>query len=53
MRPSDGTVEELIPRYRDARGEHPDRGDCRAAVVRDRRLVLSLRAERAYGIARG
>ena len=31
-------------------GEHPDWDDYRAAMVRDRRLVVRLRAERAYGM---
>ncbi|MGW7254482.1 PPOX class F420-dependent oxidoreductase [Streptomyces sp. NPDC054834] len=48
--PHDETVEELIRLYRDVRGEHPDWDDYRAAMVRDRRLVLRLRVERAYGI---
>ncbi|MFJ8487980.1 PPOX class F420-dependent oxidoreductase [Streptomyces sp. NPDC094038] len=50
--PYDATVEELIRLYRDVRGEHPDWDDYRAAMVRDRRLVLRLRVERAYGIPR-
>ncbi|MFI5684203.1 TIGR03618 family F420-dependent PPOX class oxidoreductase [Streptomyces sp. NPDC051636] len=48
--PHDETVEELIRLYRDVQGEHPDWDDYRAAMVRDRRLVLRLRVERAYGI---
>ncbi|MEU5596748.1 PPOX class F420-dependent oxidoreductase [Streptomyces sp. NPDC020298] len=48
--PYDGTVEELVRLYRDVQGEHPDWDDYRAAMVRDRRLVLRLRVERAYGI---
>ena len=48
--PHDDTVEELIKLYRDVLGEHPDWDDYRAAMVRDRRLVLRLRVERAYGI---
>ncbi|MEU6552207.1 PPOX class F420-dependent oxidoreductase [Streptomyces sp. NPDC046915] len=48
--PHDGTVEELIRLYRDVQGEHPDWDDYRAAMVRDHRLVLRLRVERAYGI---
>ncbi|GAA2278300.1 PPOX class F420-dependent enzyme [Streptomyces ruber] len=51
--PHDGTVEELVRLYRDVQGEHPDWGDFRAAMVRDRRLVLRLRVERAYGVPRG
>ncbi|OIJ85519.1 PPOX class F420-dependent enzyme [Streptomyces sp. MUSC 14] len=48
--PHDDTVEELIRLYRDVLGEHPDWDDYRAAMVRDRRLVVRLRVERAYGI---
>jgi PPOX class probable F420-dependent enzyme len=51
--PHDETVEELIRLYRDVQGEHPDWDDYRTAMVRDRRLVLRLRVERAYGIPRG
>ncbi|WP_406334600.1 PPOX class F420-dependent oxidoreductase [Streptomyces sp. NBC_00203] len=51
--PHDDTVEELIRVYRDVLGEHPDWDDYRAAMVRDRRLVLRLHVERAYGIPRG
>ncbi|GHG86110.1 PPOX class F420-dependent oxidoreductase [Streptomyces lanatus] len=48
--PYDATVEELVRLYRDVVGEHPDWDDFRAAMVRDGRLVLRLRVERAYGI---
>ncbi|MFF3348466.1 PPOX class F420-dependent oxidoreductase [Streptomyces sp. NPDC002779] len=48
--PHDGTVEELVRLYRDVQGEHPDWDDFRAAMVRDRRLVLRLRVERVYGV---
>jgi PPOX class probable F420-dependent enzyme len=51
--PHDETVEELVRLYRDVIGEHPDWDDYRAAMVRDRRLVLRLRVERAYGIPKG
>ncbi|RRR82664.1 PPOX class F420-dependent oxidoreductase [Streptomyces sp. RP5T] len=51
--PHDDTVEELVRLYRDVQGEHPDWDDYRAAMVRDRRLVLRLRVERAYGIPTG
>lgn len=50
--PHDETVQELIRLYRDVNGEHPDWDDYRAAMVRDHRLVLRLRVERAYGIPR-
>ncbi|MFF4905681.1 PPOX class F420-dependent oxidoreductase [Streptomyces sp. NPDC001260] len=51
--PHDDTVEELIRLYRAVLGEHPDWDDYRAAMVRDRRLVLRLKVERAYGIPKG
>ncbi|MCX4820720.1 PPOX class F420-dependent oxidoreductase [Streptomyces sp. NBC_01142] len=47
--PYDATVEELITLYRDVQGEHPDWDDYRRAMVDDKRLVLRLRIERAYG----
>jgi PPOX class probable F420-dependent enzyme len=50
--PHDAAVAELVDLYRAARGEHPDWDDYRAAMVRDRRLVVRLRAERAYGTVR-
>ena len=51
--PHDDTVEELIRLYRDVLGEHSDWDDYRAAMVRDRRLVVRLKVERAYGIPKG
>ncbi|CAG6399148.1 PPOX class F420-dependent oxidoreductase [Streptomyces cocklensis] len=48
--PHDATVEELIDVYRSAVGEHPDWDEYRAAMVTDGRLVISLRADRAYGM---
>ena len=50
--PHDAAVEELIDLYRAVQGEHPDWDDYRAAMVRDKRLVVSIRAERAYGMVR-
>jgi PPOX class probable F420-dependent enzyme len=50
--PHDATVEELIVLYRAVHGEHPDWDDYRAAMVRDRRLVVRIRPERAYGVVR-
>jgi PPOX class probable F420-dependent enzyme len=50
--PDDAAVAELVDLYRAVRGEHPDWDDYRAAMVRDRRLVVRLRAERAYGMVR-
>ncbi|MFE6761083.1 MULTISPECIES: PPOX class F420-dependent oxidoreductase [unclassified Streptomyces] len=51
--PGDATVEELIRLYRDVQGEHPDWDDYRAAMVRDRRVVLRLHVEHVYGQQRG
>jgi len=48
----DAAVQELIALYRAVQGEHPDWDDYRAAMVRDQRLVVRLRAERAYGAVR-
>jgi PPOX class probable F420-dependent enzyme len=48
----DAAVAELIDLYRAVQGEHPDWDDYRAAMVRDRRLVVRLRAEHAYGFTR-
>jgi hypothetical protein len=50
--PHDAAVEELIDLYRSIAGEHPDWDDYRAAMVRDERLVVSIRAEHAYGMVR-
>ena len=47
--PHDPTVEALIDLYRAINGEHPDWDDYRAAMVRDRRLVLRLHVEHLYG----
>jgi hypothetical protein len=49
--PDDATVEELIDLYRAVQGEHPNWADYRAAMVRDHRLVIRIRVERAYGLA--
>jgi PPOX class probable F420-dependent enzyme len=50
--PDDATVEELIDLYRSIAGEHPDWDDYRAAMVRDRRLVLRVPVEYLYGLVR-
>jgi PPOX class probable F420-dependent enzyme len=47
--PDDDTVEELIEVYRAIQGEHPDWDEYRAAMVADRRQVVRLRVEHAYG----
>jgi len=48
--PHDAAVGELIDLYQAVQGEHPDWDDYRAAMVRDHRLVVRIRAERAYGM---
>jgi PPOX class probable F420-dependent enzyme len=48
--PHDATVDALVAYYRASQGEHPDWEEYRAAMVADRRLVLTLRPERAYGM---
>ncbi|MDH6119053.1 PPOX class F420-dependent oxidoreductase [Kitasatospora sp. GAS204B] len=45
----DATVEELVDLYRTLSGEHPDWDEYRAAMVRDRRLVVELHVEHLYG----
>jgi len=47
--PHDPTVEQLIALYRSLSGEHPDWSDFRAAMVRDRRQVLSFTVTHTYG----
>lgn len=49
--PDDATVEELIDLYRSIAGEHPDWDEYRAAMVTDRRLVISLAVQKLYGSA--
>ena len=46
----DATVEELVEYYRAASGEHPDWAEYRAAMVAERRTVVRLRPNRAYGM---
>jgi hypothetical protein len=36
--------------YRAVSGEHPDWNEFRTAMVRDRRLVVTVRPEHAYGM---
>lgn len=51
--PHDDTVEALVDLYRSLAGEHPDWGEYRAAMVADRRVVLTLAFEHVYGATRG
>lgn len=48
--PDDATVDELVEVYRAAQGEHPDWEEYRRVMVEDRRLVVRLHPERAYGM---
>ena len=48
--PGDAAVAELVSLFRAVQGEHPDWDDYRAAMVRDRRLVVRVHAEHAYGL---
>ena len=47
--PHDATVEALVDLYRRLAGEHPDWPEYRAAMVADRRVVLTLAFEHVYG----
>jgi PPOX class probable F420-dependent enzyme len=48
--PDDATVDELVEVYRALMGEHDDWDDYRRSMVADRRVVVRLRPERAYGM---
>ena len=50
--PHDDTVEALVDLYRSLAGEHPDWAQYRAAMVADRRVVLTLAFEHVYGARR-
>jgi len=45
----DGVAEALRHYYRKVRGEHPDWAEYDAAMAADRRLLLAMTVERAYG----
>jgi PPOX class probable F420-dependent enzyme len=49
--PHDATVDELVEVYLAVGGEHDDWEDFRAAMVRDRRLVVRIPVARVYGMA--
>lgn len=48
--PDDAAADELVEIYRALAGEHDDWDDYRAALVRDRRLVLRLQPTHVYGM---
>ena len=47
--PDDDVVEDLVDYYRIATGEHPDWDEYRAVMVDDRRVLMRLKVEKAYG----
>jgi PPOX class probable F420-dependent enzyme len=48
--PHDATVDQLVAYYKAGQGEHDNWDEYRAAMVADKRLLLILRPERAYGM---
>ena len=48
--PDDAAVDELVELYRSVAGEHDDWDDYRAAMVKDRRVVVRLKPTHAYGM---
>jgi PPOX class probable F420-dependent enzyme len=48
--PHDATVDALVAYYKTGNGEHPDWEDYRRSMVADKRLLVVLRPERAYGM---
>ena len=46
----DATADALVEYYRALQGDHPDWEEYRAAMVTDRRLVLTLTPTHAYGL---
>lgn len=48
--PDDAAADELVEVYRTIAGEHSDWAEYRAAMVRDRRVVVRLRPSHAYGM---
>ncbi len=50
--PHDTTVDQLVALYRAVQGDHPDWDEFRDAMVAEGRLLLRVRVERFYGIAR-
>jgi len=51
--PDDDVVDQLVDQYRAAAGEHPDWAEFRAAMVADRRVLLSFTVEHSYGWSAG
>jgi PPOX class probable F420-dependent enzyme len=51
--PHDATVDALVDVYRSIGGEHPDWDEYRAAMVADRRILLTIAVDRVYGLRQG
>jgi PPOX class probable F420-dependent enzyme len=47
--PTDATAEALVALYRSLAGEHPDWDEYRAAMISERRQMLSFAVSHAYG----
>ena len=47
--PDGPAVQALVDWYRAAAGEHPDWDEYRAVMVRDRRVLMTMRVQRVYG----
>jgi PPOX class probable F420-dependent enzyme len=47
--PDGPAVQALVDWYRAAAGEHPDWDEFRAAMVRDRRVLMTMHVQRVYG----
>ncbi len=48
--PHDATVDLLVETYRSMAGEHPNWDEYRQAMVNDKRLVVRLKPNHAYGV---
>ncbi len=46
----DATVEQLVEYYRSIRGEHPDWDDYRRAQVSEKRVLIKITPDHAYGM---
>lgn len=51
--PHDATVDALVEYYRKGQGEHPNWDEYRDAMVKEERLIITVRPERAYGVGVG
>jgi PPOX class probable F420-dependent enzyme len=51
--PHDATVDALVDVYRSIGGEHPDWDEYRAAMVADKRILLTIAVDRVYGLRQG